>query len=154
VPLCLCVIANFADTFALMWTCTLCNQSFKNQNQAHSCNEKQLHDFLKGKSEHTLALFWHFIKEYRGIAGTTIHPTKTMIGIAADKRVAWVTRLGKDFVDIVFPFKRSYPDNLCFHKIANVPGDQQFNHHFRMMAKDDVNEEVKKFMRLALTPGT
>jgi hypothetical protein len=133
-----------------MWTCSLCNQSFKNTNQQHSCNDKVLEDFLRGKSPHTVALFWHFIREYNKIAPVTIHPTKTMIGIATDRRIAWITRLGKDFVDIVFPFKQSYPDNLCFHKIAQVPGDQQFNHHFRMMREEDVNEEVKGFMVKAL----
>jgi hypothetical protein len=30
-----------------------------------------------------------------------------------------------------------------------VPGDMQFNHHFRMLQKEDVNEEIIGFMRLA-----
>jgi hypothetical protein len=133
-----------------MWTCPLCQQSFKNNNQLHSCNDKVLEDFLRGKSPHTVSLFWHFIREYNKIAPISIHPTKSMIGIATDKRIAWVTRLGKDFVDLVFPFKQPYNDNLCFHKIAQVPGEQQYNHHFRMMREEDVNEEVMGFMRKAL----
>jgi len=133
-----------------MWTCPLCNQSFKNTNQQHSCNDKVLADFLSGKPAHTIALFWHFIRAYNSLSRVTIHPTRTMIGIATDKRIAWVTRLGKDFVDIVFPFKKAYPDNLCFHKIAQVPGEQQYNHHFRLMREEDLNEEVRSFMQLAL----
>jgi hypothetical protein len=62
--------------------------------------------------------------------------------------------LGKDFVDVTFPFKKPYRDNLCFHKIAQVPGQQQFNHHFRMYSKEDVNEEVIGFMKLAYEEGT
>jgi len=51
---------------------------------------------------------------------------------------------------VVFPFTKPYPDNLCFQKIAQVPGDKkQFNHHFRMYRVEDVNEEVVGFMRLA-----
>jgi len=133
-----------------MWTCEFCHQSFRNNNQSHSCNDKVLEDFLKGKSPHTVGLFWHFIREYNKLVPVTIHPTKTMIGIATDKRVAWVTRLGKDFVDIVFPFSEAYQDNLCFHKIAQVPGEKQFNHHFRMMREADLNEEVKGFMNKAI----
>jgi hypothetical protein len=72
-----------------------------------------------------------------------------MIAFAGRTRIAYVTRLGKDFVDITFPFTKSYPDNLCFHKIAQVPGQQQFNHHFRMMRREDLNKEVESFMRLA-----
>jgi hypothetical protein len=115
----------------------------------HSDNDKILADFLKGKSEHTISLFWHFVQQYQKIGKVTIHPMKSMIAIAGITRMAYVTRLGKDFVDITFPFAKSYHDNLCFHKIAQVPGQQQFNHHFRMMRKEDLNKEVEGFMRLA-----
>lgn len=135
-----------------MWTCPLCNQRFLHSNQTHSCNEKELADFLEGKSEHTRSLFWHFIEEFREIGEITIHPAKTMIGIASTRRIAWITRLGKDFVDVVFPFTEPYHDNLCFHKIAQVPGTSQFNHHFRMYQKEDVNE-AKGFMVQAYNEG-
>lgn len=111
----------------------------------------QLSAFLSGKSEQTLILFNYFVSEYQKIAPVTLHPAKTMIGIANEhRRIAWVTQLGKNFVHIVFPFKQEHPDNLCFQKIAQVPGDaHQFNHHFRMHNTEDVNEEVLGFMRLA-----
>ena len=99
-----------------MWTCPLCNQQFVHTNQLHSCGDKVLSDFLKGKSEHTLSLFWHFTECYKQIGNVTIHPTKSMIAFAATTRMAYVIRLGKDFVDIVFPFKKPYNDNVCFHK--------------------------------------
>jgi hypothetical protein len=140
----------FTDQYHAMWTCPLCNQPFKNNNQQHSCNEKLLTDFLTGKSAHTVALFWHFVEEYRKLAPITVHPTKSMIAIAFTKRIAWITRLGKNFVDIVFPLESPYEDNLCFHKIAQVPGTNQFNHHFRMMRPEDLNEELHRFMLLAV----
>ncbi len=136
-----------------MWTCSLCGQQFAKNNQAHSCLDKTLADFLDGKSENSVSLFWHFVKKYREIGAVTIHPTKTMIAFAAKTRIAYGTRLGKDFIDVTFPFKEPYNDNLCFHKIAQVPGQQQFNHHFRMMRKEDVNEEVMSFMKLAYEEG-
>jgi hypothetical protein len=110
---------------------------------------KELSDHLAGKSEHTLNLFRHFIASYQQIGNITVHPTKTMIAIAAKTRVAYITRLGKNFMDVTFPFEQPYNDNLCFAKIAQVPGTNQYNHHFRMMAVSDVNKEVKKFMKLA-----
>jgi hypothetical protein len=111
-------------------------------------------DFLDGKPGDTLALFHHFITEYSKLGTITLHPAKTMIGIAnADKRIAWITQFGKNFIHVVFPFKKRYPDNLCFQKIAQVPGDEQFNHHFRMYYKEDVNEEVIEFMKLAYVNG-
>jgi hypothetical protein len=113
--------------------------------------DNDLSAFLSGKSAQTLMLFNHFVNKYQTIAPITLHPAKTMIGIAnPHKRIAWVTQLGKNFVHVVFPFKQEYPDNLCFQKIAQVPGDaHQFNHHFRMYNVEDVNEEVLGFMRMA-----
>jgi hypothetical protein len=78
-----------------------------------------------------------------------------MIGIAtARKRIVYLTHFGKSFLHVVFPFKKPYPDNLCFQKIAQVPDDNfQFNHHFRMIELEDVNDEVRSFMKLAYELG-
>jgi len=136
-----------------MWTCPLCDQQFKNNNQLHSCNDKTLNHFLKGKSDFVVSLFWHFVDRFQSVGEVTIHPTKSMIAIAANTRIAYVTRIGKDFIDVTFPFKQPYNDNLCFHKIAKVPGQQQFNHHFRMYSNEDINEEVISYMKLAFNKG-
>lgn len=136
-----------------MWTCPLCGQEFVKNNQQHACNESTLDDFLGGKSELTTSLFWHFTKTFQKIGKVTVHPTKSMIAYAAQKRIAYVIQLGKNFVDVVFPFNQPYNDNLCFRKIAQVPGTQQFNHHLRIMSKDDVNVEVRRFMKLAVERG-
>jgi hypothetical protein len=74
-----------------------------------------------------------------------------MIAVSnGDKRIAWITQLGKNFIHVVLPFEKPYPENLCFQKIAQVPGDdKQFNHHLRIYSKDDINEEVMGFMKLA-----
>lgn len=119
---------------------------------------KTLDDFLKGKSEHTLGLFHHFVREFQKTGNVTLTPAKTMIGIATpNRRVAYITQLGKNFVHVVFPFEKAYTDNLCFQKIAEVPvapgAKPQFNHHFRMLEKADVNKEVKGFMRRAVGRG-
>ena len=132
-----------------MWTCPLCDRDFVKTNQTHSCNDKTLDDFLKNKSEQTTGLFYYFLKEYKKIGNISVHPTKSMIAVAGKKRFAYITQLGKDFIDIVFPFKKSYDDNLCFTKIKQVPGTNDYNHHFRMYLKDDINEEVKSYMKLA-----
>ena len=107
--------------------------------------------FLNGKSEISLALFEHFINEFSKIAPVTLYPAKTMIGISnGNKRIAWVTQFGKGFLHVVFPFTQPYNDNMCFQKIAQVPdANKQYNHHFRMLQKEDVNDEAREFMRIA-----
>ena len=113
-----------------------------------------LDDLLRGKTPQARALFDYFIMLYQELAPVTVHPAKTMTGIATPrKRICYITQVGKNFIHVIFPFDRPYPDNLCFQKIAQVPGQQQFNHHFRMYSRDDLNAEVKKFMKLAYTQG-
>ena len=108
-------------------------------------------DFLTGKSEQTQALFHYFVQQYGLVGPITLKPAKTMIGIAKpNRRIAYITQLGRNFIHVVFLFPQPYPDNLCFQKIARVPGDaSQFNHHFRMYLPEDVNEEVQLFMQMA-----
>lgn len=136
-----------------MWTCPACKQRFIKTNQVHSCGDKVLADFLHGKTDHTLSLFWNFVERFQELGDVTLHPTKSMIAFSVNKRVAYVTRLGKNFVDIVFPFTIAYTDNLCFQKMAQVPGTQQFNHHLRIFNPADINKEVLKFMKLAYKEG-
>ena len=136
-----------------MWICPLCNQEFINTNQVHSCRDKELSDFLAGKSQHTIDLFNHLVGEYHQIGNITIHPAKSMISFAARKRFAYVIQLGKNFVDVVFPFKQAYADNLCFNKIKPVPGSDDYNHHLRLYFAGDINDEVRKYMKMAYDDG-
>ena len=136
-----------------MWTCILCNQEFINTNQAHSCRAKELSELLAGKSQNTIALFHHLVSEYRQIGEVTLHPAKSMISFAARKRFAYVINLGKNFVDVVFPLKQAYTDNLCFNKIKPVPGSNDYNHHLRLYFTNDLNDEVRKYMKIAYNAG-
>jgi hypothetical protein len=113
-------------------------------------HDKAVSVFLQGKTEHTVMLFNEVIDQFEKLGSIKVEATKTMIGISnSNKRIAWVTQLGKNFVHVVFPFKQLYKDNLCFQKMAQVPGSQQFNHHLRIYQKEDLNKEVLNFMKLA-----
>ena len=112
--------------------------------------DKTITDFLAGKSQHTINLYRHFIAMFQTIGVIEVSAAKTMISISnTHKRIAWVTQFGKNFVHVVFPFKEPHHDNVCFTKIAQVPGEEQFNHHFRMLYAEDINDEVLHYMKLA-----
>ena len=129
---------------------------FMNKENRQPPANRSIDDFLNRTSSVTKLLFDYFTDEFRKAGPVTLHPAKTMIGIATPrKRIAYITRFGKNFIHVVFPFEEAYPDNLCFQKIAQVPGEKkQFNHHFRMYRKEDVNNEVRKFMKLAYRLGS
>ena len=111
---------------------------------------KELSEFLTGKSEHTLGLYNHFVETYQKLGKVTVRATKTMIAIDGGGKAIYITQLGKNFLHVVFPFDQPYSDNLCFTKIAQVPGTNQYNHHLRILEKADVNQEVKKYMKMSL----
>ncbi len=136
-----------------MWICPICSREFSAANQPHSCLERGMDDFMRGKPAHTIELFDHFITEYLHIAPIKIYPTKSMIALGARVNFAYVTQIGKNFIHVVFPFKEIYEDNLCFTVIKTVPGTNDHNHHFRMYFKEDLNDEVKKYMKLAYEKG-
>jgi len=98
-------------------------------------------------------LYRYFLSEMQKLGPVTIHPHKTMAGIAnAHKRVAYVTQIGKKFIHVVFPFKERQDDNFCFQRIQQVPGRNLIYHHFRMQRREYINGEVRKFMKLAYEP--
>jgi hypothetical protein len=61
--------------------------------------------------------------------------------------------LGKNFVDVVFPFKQPHEDNLCFNKIKPVPGSSDYNHHLRLYSPGDITDEVRLYMKMAFDGG-
>lgn len=137
----------------MMWNCPKCNQKFKHENQNHSCNERTVEDFLQGKSEYVIDLFSYFISEYQKIGDFVLHPAKSRIAFAATTRFGYIHRLGKDFLDVVLTFDKPHENNLCFYRIGEVPGGKIYQHYLRILYKDDINKEVRMYMKMALDSG-
>jgi len=133
-----------------MWTCPKCKQQFVQQNKPHSCNERTVEDFLQGKPEQIADLFHYFIEEYLKMGPFVLHPARSRIAFAADVRFGYFKYIGKDFIDIALTFNKPFEDNLCFYRIGEVPGGKYFQHYLRIMRKEDVNEEVRRYMKMAL----
>lgn len=136
-----------------MWTCSSCNRSFKNTNQTHYCGDQTVSDFLLGKTETAIDLFNQLITKFEEIGPIKLHATKAMIVISADLKFAYIITMGKTFVDVVFPFKELFEDNLCFRRMALVPGTNDYNHHLRIITPEDINDEVFDYMKKAYANG-
>ncbi|MBT7996394.1 MAG: hypothetical protein HN691_16110 [Bacteroidetes bacterium] len=137
----------------MMWTCTKCGQKFIYKNANHSCRDKSVENYLHGKSGHTIGLFFHFLEEFNKIGEIVLHPAKTRISFAAQIRFGYIHRLGKDYIDVVFQFRQNYLDENQFYKIAQVPESSIFNHYVRIKQKEDVNEDLRNYMRIAYDIG-
>jgi hypothetical protein len=116
---------------------------------------RSLTDWFKDKPKEVRNNFDHFVREYKAIAKVTVRGAKNMIVLSTKRKgIAYVVPR-KSFIDIVFPFERAYLDTLCFHKVVQSPaGKKEFNHCLRMLAKEDVNEEVKRYMKEAFRRGS
>jgi len=136
-----------------MWTCQACGQKFLHENQYHSCNDRTVDSFFVGKPDEVIELFRYFIDEYKKLGDFVLHPAKSRIAFAAKIRFGYIARVGKDFMDVTFTFNKAYHDNLCFYRIGEVPGGKIFQHYLRLKYKDDINDEVRKFMKMALHIG-
>src|SRR5262245_3508831 len=83
-----------------MWTCAKCGHKFYNTNQSHSCGSHTVDDFLKGKTARAIALFRHFLSEYRRIGNFELHPVKTRVALLTKMRFCSINRVGEDFIDL------------------------------------------------------
>ncbi|RZK54307.1 MAG: hypothetical protein EOO87_10810 [Pedobacter sp.] len=106
-----------------------------------------------GKTELSVTLYNELILTLEKIGPISLRETKSMMVIASDADFAYVIKLGKNFIDIVLPFNEPFTENLCFCKIALVPGSNQYNHHLRIMSLSDFNEEVIEYFRKAYADG-
>ncbi|MEQ9423399.1 MAG: DUF5655 domain-containing protein [Cyclobacteriaceae bacterium] len=136
-----------------MWTCPQCGQEFVNQNVRHSCNDRTVGDFLANKSDKTIELYHYFIDEYQKMCDFKLHPRKSHIGFAAIIRFGYIHRLGKDYVDVVLQLREPHEETLCFHKVAGIPGGDLWNHYVRIQEKEDVTEEVRRYMLMSWEMG-
>lgn len=93
-------------------------------------------------------LYTHFITVFSELGDIKLHATKSMIAVSdGSKRIAWITQFGKNFIHVVLPFREPHHDNFCFQKVGQVPGSNQFNHHLRILDTEDLNEEVKGYLK-------
>ncbi|ETZ20453.1 DUF5655 domain-containing protein [Pedobacter sp. V48] len=116
-------------------------------------NNISLLAFLQGKSSSSIELFNHFVSCYQQLGEVKFHATKTMIAFSSRINFAYVIQFSKNFIDVVFPFKQPYEDNMCFRKIKLVPGSDDYNHHLRIYYKEDINDEVLMYMSMAYKNG-
>ena len=83
---------------------------------------KEFSIFLKGKPDHTLQLFDHFVYEYQKLGKIELLPAKTMIGISnGKKRIVYITQFGKNFILL----NRCITSKGCNPEDCNTAGSPQ-----------------------------
>ncbi len=82
--------------------------------------EKNIEEFLIGKSAHTITLFEHLLSEYNLIGVVKLHSTKTMLVFSNQTDFAYIIQLGKDFIDLVITTSESIIKMILMTKLKNI----------------------------------
>jgi hypothetical protein len=135
-----------------MWLCPKCKARFYNKNQSHSCGDFSLQKFLTNRPEASINLFRHFLSEYRKIGPFDLHVVKTRVALLTKMRFCAINKMARDYIDVHLVLTQPFVEQDCFRKIENI-GDRFFVHHLRIKSKENINREVKKFMKLAYDTG-
>ena len=135
-----------------MWICPKCNQQFFNKNQSHSCGNYTVDDFLKGKAAYSIGLFNLFLDEYQKIGPFELHPVKRRVALLTQMRFCAINKIAPNYIDIHLVLTSLFDDTTCFYKIDNL-ANRFFVHHARLHDKDDITDELKKYMALAYEIG-
>jgi len=67
-------------------------------------------------------------------------------------RFASINKIATDCIDIHLVLTEPFNDTTCFYKIDNL-ANRFFVHHARLYAKEDITDELKKYMTMAYQTG-
>jgi hypothetical protein len=134
-----------------MWTCPKCDALLVQKNLSHSCVRRTVEDFLEGKPERGVELYRYFLGEYEKIGPIIQHAVKTRIAFMVQVRFSGVRKIGKEYIEGAFWLKEKIPSEK-FHKIEFLSGSD-YIHYFRIRDETDIDDEFRKYMRMAYEIG-
>jgi hypothetical protein len=134
-----------------LWVCSKCGRPFANRNQSHSCVRRTRTDFLKDKPDSAKALFDGFVRLVEECGPILMAPAKTRVGFQVKMIFASVNRLTDRALDAHVILARRF-EHPRFRKIESLsPGNHV--HHFRIHGPEDLDDEVRAWLREAYEVG-
>ena len=134
-----------------MWTCPKCNAEFVQKNLSHSCGRFMVEEFLAGKSERAVQLFWFFVDEWKPIGNIKLHPVKTSVSIMNTVRFARVNRVKRNSIVCHLWLKEKVESAKFFRIEKLLPSN--YIHHFEITDESFIDEEFRGFMKMAYNVG-
>ncbi|TAK52498.1 MAG: hypothetical protein EPO24_15205 [Bacteroidetes bacterium] len=134
-----------------MWTCPKCKAKFFQKNLWHSCGNYTVKEFFNGKPKEMYALYKYYLHEFKKFGPVIVHPVKTRIAFMVEVRFSGVTRVGKNFLASGLWLTEPHP-NKKFSRIEKI-ADNCYLHRFKLYRKEDIDDELRAFMRMAYAVG-
>ena len=118
----------------------------------HSCGRYSVEQFLAGKSAHAVSLYKHFSALVNECGPVQIAPAKTRIGFQVRMIFAAVNKLSEYGLDAHVVLTRRLQGSR-FTRIEKMT-PRCYVHHFRVESLDELDDEVKSWLREAYRVGT
>ncbi len=118
----------------------------------HSCGRYSVGKFLAGKSRQAIALYEHFSALVSDCGPVQIAPAKTRIGFQVRMIFAAVNKLSDHGLDAHVVLTRRL-ESPRFRRIETMT-PKCYVHHFRIGSLDELDEEVRSWLREANQVGT
>ena len=93
----------------MTWRCPNCSREFRNTNQWHSCEQRELSDHLAGKSETVLSIFGPLHDTAIALEGVRVSPSKTSVQYRVEANFLSL-RLKSRHVEMEFQLPDEDPD--------------------------------------------
>lgn len=134
-----------------MWTCDQCGREFANRNQTHTCAALgSLDDHFVGKDPAVRAAFDAVVSTVERLGPVAVLPQRSRIALHVRMSfAAFVPR--RRWLDAHVVLARRL-DSPKFRKIE-IYSPHNILHAFRLYGADDVDAEVKKWLREAYAVG-
>jgi len=133
-----------------MWTCSRCGRSFANRNQSHSCLELSTAQHLAGRNDLAISIYEAVVEALESCGEFRIHAQKTRIAFITRMTFAGVS-LAERWVDLSL-ISPTVIDDPRIRKLF-LYGPTSWGHSVRLNRPDDVDEQVKVWLCLALKRG-
>jgi hypothetical protein len=138
------------DELAPLWHCPKCSRAFANRNQSHACGRHDLEPHFAGKPPHIREIYDRFLEALVAIGPVTVLPERTRIAFQVRMSFAQLTPR-RNWVDghLVLAARSESP---IFQRVETF-SPRNHLHAFRLMRVEDVNPELRKWMRRAYAVG-
>lgn len=126
-----------------MWTCPVCERTFKHPNQSHSCAVYDAEWHLHAKSEKIKELYHALTEKINELKHVRYSHIKNAITVAAGSTFLAI-KLKKDFIDVEFLFDREIHE-FPVYKTLRV-SKNRVAHYIKLHTKEDVNPQLIKWL--------
>ncbi len=133
-----------------LWRCPKCSREFANRNQSHACGRHSLESHFVGKPVEVRRIYERFLEALQAIGPVTVLPERTRIAFQVRMSFAQLTPRRK-WVDghLVLAARVRSP---AFRRVESFSRRNHL-HAFRLVHPDDINDELRKWLREAYAVG-